>query len=522
MFWVTTARTMPRRSSSATAWWAGLGSTAASMSMRGRWKLQKRSGSARKVLIEATSIGSNFSQRPPAERKSGMPLSVEMPAPVSTTAYSEAARAAARSSAPCDRCIRPGRLTCPACEPTDAAPASSARWRSSRLRGDRPRQRPDLGGPHARDLHRVGRGDRPALDARPRPRLGHGRVRDAPRLDGRAEAARRLQGPARRAHDRDPAPHRAVAAGRRQPSRPSGSARSGWTATCCRPTAAPAAPRSAARGSRCTRRSRGWWRAAGSPSCRCATRSPRSAWAWSTACPCSTSTTREDSRAESDMNVVMTGSRRLVEVQATAEGHTFSRAELDVLLDLAEAGVPRAHRGAARRRGAGGRDGVRVVLATGNRDKVAELEPLLAGRGGERGARGLRPRRDRHDAPAERLDQGRRPAARGARRRARGGRRLGADGPRAGRPARRLQLPLRRARTRPTPTTACACWRSSTGWRTAAPRSSACWWGWARTTGCSCRRGLPGRDRPRHARAPWASATTRCSSRRARTARWPR
>ncbi len=46
----------------------------------------------------------------------------------------------------------------------------------------------------------------------------------------------------------------------------------------------------------------------------------------------------EDSRAESDMNVVMTGSSRLVEVQATAEGHTFSRAELEVLLDLAEAG----------------------------------------------------------------------------------------------------------------------------------------------------------------------------------------
>ena len=47
----------------------------------------------------------------------------------------------------------------------------------------------------------------------------------------------------------------------------------------------------------------------------------------------------EDSRAESDMNVVMTGAGRLVEVQATAEGATFSRAELDVLLDLAEAGI---------------------------------------------------------------------------------------------------------------------------------------------------------------------------------------
>ena len=49
----------------------------------------------------------------------------------------------------------------------------------------------------------------------------------------------------------------------------------------------------------------------------------------------------EDSRAESDMNVVMTGSGRLVEVQATAEGQTFSRGELDTLLDLAEVGIAR-------------------------------------------------------------------------------------------------------------------------------------------------------------------------------------
>jgi ribonuclease PH len=47
----------------------------------------------------------------------------------------------------------------------------------------------------------------------------------------------------------------------------------------------------------------------------------------------------EDSRAESDMNVVVSGGGRLVEVQATAEGQTFSRAELDTLLDLAEGGV---------------------------------------------------------------------------------------------------------------------------------------------------------------------------------------
>ena len=47
----------------------------------------------------------------------------------------------------------------------------------------------------------------------------------------------------------------------------------------------------------------------------------------------------EDSRAEVDMNVVMTGSGRFVEVQGTAEGATFDRAELDALLDLAGAGI---------------------------------------------------------------------------------------------------------------------------------------------------------------------------------------
>jgi ribonuclease PH len=47
----------------------------------------------------------------------------------------------------------------------------------------------------------------------------------------------------------------------------------------------------------------------------------------------------EDSRAEVDMNVVMTGDGRLVEVQATAEGEPFSRASLDELLGLAERGI---------------------------------------------------------------------------------------------------------------------------------------------------------------------------------------
>jgi ribonuclease PH len=51
----------------------------------------------------------------------------------------------------------------------------------------------------------------------------------------------------------------------------------------------------------------------------------------------------EDSRADTDMNVVMTGSGRFVEVQGTAEQEAFTRDELDALLDLAATGISRIH-----------------------------------------------------------------------------------------------------------------------------------------------------------------------------------
>jgi ribonuclease PH len=60
----------------------------------------------------------------------------------------------------------------------------------------------------------------------------------------------------------------------------------------------------------------------------------------------------EDSRAETDMNVVMTGAGGFVEVQGTAEQAPFSRGELDELLDLAAGGI------------AAIRDAQRAVLAT--------------------------------------------------------------------------------------------------------------------------------------------------------------
>jgi ribonuclease PH len=49
----------------------------------------------------------------------------------------------------------------------------------------------------------------------------------------------------------------------------------------------------------------------------------------------------EDSACDTDMNVVMTGAGELVEVQGTAEGKAFSRAELNAMVDLASAGIAR-------------------------------------------------------------------------------------------------------------------------------------------------------------------------------------
>lgn len=47
----------------------------------------------------------------------------------------------------------------------------------------------------------------------------------------------------------------------------------------------------------------------------------------------------EDSTADVDFNVIMTGTGELIEVQGTAEGNTFNRDQLNALLDLAEGGI---------------------------------------------------------------------------------------------------------------------------------------------------------------------------------------
>jgi ribonuclease PH len=49
----------------------------------------------------------------------------------------------------------------------------------------------------------------------------------------------------------------------------------------------------------------------------------------------------EDSACDTDMNVVMTGSGGLVEIQGTAEGEPFAREQMNRLVDLAEAGIRR-------------------------------------------------------------------------------------------------------------------------------------------------------------------------------------
>jgi ribonuclease PH len=47
----------------------------------------------------------------------------------------------------------------------------------------------------------------------------------------------------------------------------------------------------------------------------------------------------EDSNAETDMNVVMTSGGNFIEVQGTAEGHAFTRTEMNDMLELAEKGI---------------------------------------------------------------------------------------------------------------------------------------------------------------------------------------
>ena len=159
----------------------------------------------------------------------------------------------------------------------------------------------------------------------------------------------------------------------------------------------------------------------------------------------------EDSRAEVDANVVMTGDGGLVEVQATAERTPLSRASLDELLALAEGGIARLRQAQERVAGAASRLDRRHpqrAQAAGAAEILPGVELVPLPDGGRAAARGRRHLR------RERADQGpRRP--RGDRR---GGdrRRLGDRGRGARRRARASARPATPARTRPTRRT----WRS--------------------------------------------------------------
>ena len=174
-----------------------------------------------------------------------------------------------------------------------------------------------------------------------RPRLDDGRVLAAPRVDGRAHAARGLARQAGRADGRDPAPDRARASRRhrlREARRANGLAR------LRRP---PGRRRHAVRGDlRRVRRGPERARPLRALARARRSRSQRSRSASSTASRGSTSSTPRTRRADVDMNVVMTGDGRLVEVQATAEGEPFTRELMDELIDLAA----RRHRRRSRKR----------------------------------------------------------------------------------------------------------------------------------------------------------------------------
>ncbi|MFZ2197970.1 MAG: hypothetical protein WAV13_09580, partial [Thermodesulfovibrionales bacterium] len=66
----------------------------------------------------------------------------------------------------------------------------------------------------------------------------------------------------------------------------------------------------------------------------------------------------EDSTAEVDMNIVMTGSGDMVEIQGTAEGSPFSVQNLDALIILAREGIDR--------------------LISAQKDIVGEFSPLIS------------------------------------------------------------------------------------------------------------------------------------------------
>ena len=269
------------------------------------------------------------------------------------------------------------------------------------------------------------------LDGRPRPRLGDGRVRDAPGVDGRAQAARRHQG-ARRT------------GARVEIQRLIGRSLRGvvdFAALGERTIYIDCDVLEADGGTRCASITGGYVAlelacrrlvAEGKLKALAAHRhaSPPSRAAWSTASPLLDLDYPEDSTAEVDANVVMTGDGGLVEVQATAERTPLSRASLDELLALAQHGIEELRAAQGRRSRRARRARRELAARHAQRPQGARVR-----RGCCRASRSSRCP-DELDAPEETGDHLRRERAdQGARRGAR-------DGPRGGR--RRLRASRRR------------------------------------------------------------------------------
>ena len=84
----------------------------------------------------------------------------------------------------------------------------------------------------------------------------------------------------------------------------------------------------------------------------------------------------EDSAAEVDMNVIMNKKGEFIEVQGTGEESTFTRTELNGLLDLAEASIKRIINLQDK---VIEQENLKIFLATGNKHKIEEISDIFSG-----------------------------------------------------------------------------------------------------------------------------------------------
>ena len=84
----------------------------------------------------------------------------------------------------------------------------------------------------------------------------------------------------------------------------------------------------------------------------------------------------EDSAAEVDMNVIMNKKGEFIEVQGTGEESTFTRTELNGLLDLAEASIKRI---IDLQDKVIEQENLKIFLATGNKHKIEEISDIFSG-----------------------------------------------------------------------------------------------------------------------------------------------